>query len=291
MEMTGLFPDFIEMETSSFCNRSCYWCPNHLYPRSKSREYIKPTLFKKIVADLKDIRYSEKIALHNYNEPLLDPHILDHIEMIREELPEAKVVILSNGDFLDRDWFQRLEEKGVHLLRVTFYDGMFSREPRKAIRTHMRKRGLIEPSEDVSDEYGIKLQTLYKSMPVMYFVPDQKMFTSRGGLIHDLQRAREKRPCFLPFLSCAIDYEGQMKICCEIYPANALHKRYGIIGNLSQKDFLSLWLSERMNGLRRNILQESVKNPICIQCHMKVRHAYKIKPDVLEEWRRYLSLL
>ena len=35
-----LLPEFIELETSTFCNRRCPWCPNSIYKRGSKQKYI-----------------------------------------------------------------------------------------------------------------------------------------------------------------------------------------------------------------------------------------------------------
>jgi len=40
-----LFPVFIELETSTLCNRRCYYCPNSIYKRGLKQRYISDKLY------------------------------------------------------------------------------------------------------------------------------------------------------------------------------------------------------------------------------------------------------
>lgn len=51
--LANLMPNFIEIETSTFCNRNCPWCPNSKYQRNEYKKYISKRLFTKIIEDLK----------------------------------------------------------------------------------------------------------------------------------------------------------------------------------------------------------------------------------------------
>ena len=91
-------PEFIECEIGSYCNRSCGWCPNSLNSRGHERNYISEDLWRSFLRDLQAHHYAGKLALHNYNEPLLDPYIFDRIKEARDISPLAKICIFTNGD-------------------------------------------------------------------------------------------------------------------------------------------------------------------------------------------------
>src|SRR3989344_6373293 len=102
--LEDLLPEYVEIETSTYCNRTCSWCPNSTFQRSRAQNLMPENLFDKIVNDLKGVNYSGQIALHNYNEPLMDPHLFSHIARVKQKLPGAKILILTNGDLLDVEY-------------------------------------------------------------------------------------------------------------------------------------------------------------------------------------------
>jgi len=110
----GLLPNFIEVETSTYCNRRCSWCPNSKYKRGQEKKFINFDLFTKIIADLKKINYQGQLALHNYNEPLLDPNLYKYLNIIKTQLPLVKIIIFTNGDYLYNGVLKKLKA-GVFL--------------------------------------------------------------------------------------------------------------------------------------------------------------------------------
>jgi hypothetical protein len=284
-----LLPEFIEIETSTYCNRSCWWCPNSIYiNRSKIQRLISPDLFKKIILDLKNLEYKGQIALHNYNEPLYDPKLFKHISLIREKLPDANVLIFTNGDILDRIYCEKLEKKGVSYVRITLHDAIYSQRPYEILYKHIKKLGLDKNKiKDISDWLGRKFQINFGKMSIIYYIPYKEMLTSRGGIIPNMDETEKQEICFLPFVSSAIDYEGNMKICCEIYPEHKLHKEKGIVGKLSKKSFFGLWFSEFYNDLRRKILSKNIDNEICSHCP---KNGLRVNYEKLKKWKKFLDI-
>jgi len=283
-----LMPSFIELETSTYCNRRCSWCPNSKYKRGQLKIFISFDLFIKIINDLKKISYDGQLALHGYNEPLLDPNLYTFLNIIKTELPRAKIVIFTNGDYLEKDSLKRLEENGVSSLYISLHDAIGKNDYRKLLFDNLKKLGKEQyKPEDISDVFGKKYKINSPSMEIIYYIPDQKMMTSRGGIIKNLEKSNKNLFCYLPFSSGAIDYEGNMKICCEIYPEDSLHKKIGLIGNLKEKSFSDLWLSNKYNLLRKNFLLNNIKNQICLGCLKNNENIHKIK---MTRWKKFLKI-
>ena len=135
-----MMPNFIEIETSTYCNRRCSFCPNSIYDRGVDQRLIDKHLFKKIVLDLKSAEYEGAIALHNYNEPLFDPFLYEHLKTLSNTISNSKKIILTNGDILTREKLTDLDSLGVNLVRVDLYSAVQS--PIEAIIKHARNLGL-----------------------------------------------------------------------------------------------------------------------------------------------------
>jgi len=134
-----LLPEFIELETSTFCNRRCPWCPNSIYKRGSKQKHINKKLFLKIIKDLKNIDYKGSLALHNYNEPLLDRYLYDWIKIIRKELPKVKIIIFTNGDFLTKTICNKLLNSGVSTLYISVHDTIKSKDYENSLHKFLNK--------------------------------------------------------------------------------------------------------------------------------------------------------
>jgi MoaA/NifB/PqqE/SkfB family radical SAM enzyme len=119
----------VEVETHSFCNRRCNYCPNVVGDRLGDNKQIKPEHWRMIVRDLADIDYAHNLVFQSYNEPLADRAILDHLREARAALPKARLMIYTNGDYLDAEYLQALADAGLDYMHVsihTRYNGQYS---------------------------------------------------------------------------------------------------------------------------------------------------------------------
>lgn len=277
-----LLPNFIEIETSTYCNRRCGFCPNSVYDRGTKQKLIDDGLFKKIVIELGCVGYKGTSALHNYNEPLFDPFLYEHLETLAENIPDSKRMILTNGDILTREKLTKLDAHGANLVRIALYSS--NQSPIEAIITHAKSLGLN--AQPIITDEGVVSKLKFNNMDVSYLVPNRDLFTNRGGL---LKKRDFSDDCYLPLVSSAIDVEGNMKICCEVYPAYEIHRRFGIVGNLKDKTFLDLWFSVEYNQLRAELLKHDRKNEICRSCRKVPKSSRKVTSEIIAEWEELLK--
>ena len=73
-DKTAIFKK-IHIETNSFCNRSCSFCPQSEYDIAETME---DDIFSKIVKELKDINFDGLAGLYMRNEPLIDKKLSIH---------------------------------------------------------------------------------------------------------------------------------------------------------------------------------------------------------------------
>lgn len=251
-------PFYIEVEIGTYCNRTCLWCPNAWDDRGKARKYMSNTTWVSIIQNLKENQYSGWFALHNYNEPLADPSIFEKLQYVRNELPMTKIAIYTNGDYLDVKKNDFLLKTSINEVRVTLYP--------------LKKEYLDAPSEDKIIEFVNKLfpnktvsiftgkrglETKFTVNKTQYHIisPLIKGYTDRAGDVRmEYLKLLERRvcPCYLPTHSAAIDYLGNLKLCCQIYDVSEEKHRDYNIGNVLDVPFFDLWFSPKMEIMRNN---------------------------------------
>nr|WP_272886729.1 radical SAM protein [Phenylobacterium aquaticum] len=99
------------METHSYCNRRCSYCPNVVGDRIGPNQFMPADILEKIYGGLEEINYDRYLILNYYNEPLADRSIIARISEARARLPNARIMIYSNGDYLDRAFIEELAER------------------------------------------------------------------------------------------------------------------------------------------------------------------------------------
>lgn len=88
----------VEIETINRCNSTCEFCPANKDNDKRPFARLSDEDFRKIISDLKDWNYNGMISLYINNEPLIDTRILDFHKYVRQELPECRIKLFTNGN-------------------------------------------------------------------------------------------------------------------------------------------------------------------------------------------------
>ena len=109
-------PKTVSIETTNRCNASCSFCPNNSLARN--RLTMSDELFKKIISDCMEFN-PEYIEPFLNGEPLMDSKIFERITYIRENLPETKIKLYTNGNLLTPEKTDLLAQIGIEELFVS----------------------------------------------------------------------------------------------------------------------------------------------------------------------------
>lgn len=263
-------PDFIEFEIGSYCNRKCDWCPNVLNSRGSEKNHVAPQLWKSLLTELHAHQYKGFLALHNYNEPLLDPNIYSRIKDVREIAPQTKISLFSNGDPLDKESLNKLIDLSVHQIRVTLYPKVSKSQDliaydfqRLLKRIDMSQADFNCTSTHRGEEYRTQIND---DVSMLIIVPNIAHYVSRGNDSFTENEYIRVDPCHLPSHSVAIDYLGNYKLCCQVQ--DVLQDPNYKIGNIAEDGFFNLWYGEKMKDLR-NTLKRSDFSLLdkCVSCN------------------------
>ena len=117
----------LEFETTSYCNRKCDYCPNVEFERFGEDEnfLMKQEVFETLIDQLVDLKFTGLISPHLYGEPLSDHRMLSWAEHIKKKLPECRLKIVTNGDFLDKNNFKNFIDAGVDIFYISKHSNVF----------------------------------------------------------------------------------------------------------------------------------------------------------------------
>lgn len=252
------FPVFsvAEFTLIAACTRKCPFCqasdPDYYrtqYAGVQPR-YLTLRLYDKVLGDLAEIGYAGEIVYSGFGEPLLHPRWDKLLARTRNVLPEAKIMMITNGDLLSEDTLRVLFDQGLDELVISLYDGP---EQVQIFETMRRRAGLS--SERVilrrkywnGQDYGIIL-------------------TNRGGLVDvtrfcrpalDLPRARR---CYYPFSFVKIDLNGDVLFC----PHN--WAKHSVLGDVAEDHLWDLWRGEKIEHIRERLYLGDRNIPSCARC-------------------------
>ena len=91
------------------------------YPDIK--EFISEDLIIKLSKELSVYDYSGIFLFSGFVEPMLDKNIFKLVNIVRNNLPKAKIEMVTNGDVLDIERTQKLFNSGLSTLLISIYDG------------------------------------------------------------------------------------------------------------------------------------------------------------------------
>jgi hypothetical protein len=290
----------IEMETHSYCNRRCGYCPNVTGERLTPNRRMPDRLFERIIADLAEIGYAHLLVLNNYNEPLADRQILKRIAEARTALPRCTIRIYTNGDYLTPTYVEELATAGlssmhvsVHMNPADVYSDVYAMNriaeiaQRVGIRPNYKH---LTPNRLLVAEFPH--QPIEMEIRAINYWSEGE---SRGGLISGIKEEYQRRlPCHFPFFHFNIGFEGQIAPCCHLGSGRAEQESY-LIGRLD--DFGSIYeafASSAAAGWRRHLAGFEAKASPCDHCSVgfmdgskKTLDAYaKLYRDRIEPWLR-----
>lgn len=262
--------DIINIETSSYCNRKCSYCPVSIYGRENKLNISKKLLIS-ILNGLRDINYNKAISLNLYNEPLATENFYDILKLIKKKLPKSIIGTNSNGDYIKNiDVLKKLSDSGLNRIKITAHtppgrnfskEYMIFRMKEFANRINLRIK-----KEDLNKfQYSFKIKNLIG----IFQCPDwMKLGNSRGGTIKALNKKTVRNsPCVKPFREFTIYYDGSVTPCCDIYHGNNYSKH--VVKKLSsddKNDIFKVYAGKVLSSWRKDLFAWSEKKDICGSC-------------------------
>jgi GTP 3',8-cyclase len=231
-------PVSVEIETDATCNRRCNYCPLSMVETRKGR--MSTELYHKIIRDLKMMNFSGTLSFHFYNEPLLDERLENFIAYASKQIPDATVLIYTNGDKLTKDRVHSLVDSGTGMIRISIHDSMAKNKMTKLLLD-------LEPELNKK----IKLEIYYE---------DETALMNRGGIVHltPLQKKNDFLSGCDYVQSLVVNYEGNTALCCnDFFVTN---------GHGSLKDFSVTEVWKKSAKKRRDIFLGDFQSEICQKC-------------------------
>lgn len=112
----ALYPRLVAVETTSYCNARCVFCPNDTLKRGK--RHMTDDLFASVIEQCREFPLPA-IEPFIQGEPFMDPKILSRLEMIHKRLPNTKLRLYSNGNALLPDRADAISEFNIDHLYIS----------------------------------------------------------------------------------------------------------------------------------------------------------------------------
>lgn len=264
--------DRIEVESHSYCNRRCSYCPNVTGDRLGSNQFMPSDIWEILVSNLEEIGYDKNVVLNYYNEPLADRDIFERIREVRRRVPKARIMIYTNGDYLEPGMVDELAEAGldymhvsIHLKRGERYTDLYVVNRIIEVSVRMGLAAKVVRAQQGSLAIA---KAPHPSMEIeIRGINFYQHGTDRGGLLDDIHTAKSRsKSCFFPYSHFVMSYNGLIAPCCHIRSDRPEHRPY-IYGNLREYgSIFQAFTSATAAAWRREVGGSQVKRSPCDTC-------------------------
>lgn len=279
--LRALFSTFVrvvEIENHSYCNRVCSFCPNSFIDRRSQNVLMQDSLYNRILDDLAGIEYSQALVWSRYHEPLAHTSIFERVARARARLPKAYLVLVSNGDYLNRESLQQLEGAGADRLMLDLYLPEGHERDLAEIESEKKKfaarTGLVLSPIGEFD-YLCSGSRIKITMGIPRYTGQH--VSTRGGLVNvaHLRTYQRRTVCFNPLHSVVVDFNGKGMLCCQVRSDSPLQSS-AIIGDLAQPCYTLFHFYRDLAPARAALLAPGPKDGVCRTCDVSA-----VGPDSL----------
>ncbi len=282
------FPRTVQIQTQTGCNAACIFCPYPVTVNSQPKGFMKRELFERIIDEIA-AHGVRRISPYLMNEPFLDPGIVEKLSYIRKKIPDARLVLTSNGSRLTPKIVDDLIAADVlHALYISF-QGVEKEGYEATMRGSMVFEKTMENVLNLVDKWkaagGRDRFKIVVTMVATNKIDPEKAVAfwkghgveskwtpleNRGGNIaiaHDL--APQTKPmkrfatCTRLFKQAYIMFNGDMVLCCTDYT------RQVVLGNITDSSIAEVWNSRKALNIRRLYSEGFMdKIPLCRTCEI-----------------------
>ena len=219
-----------------------------MYPRNGDQDgrYMKEEVFSKLISDLVELNYQGLVSPHLYGEPLTDPRIVEWVKALRDALPKAQIKVVTNGDYLNKDIYQKLVSAGLSFFHLSKHGESLS-------------KSCLDLLDSLSKEEKDRMFTLIDFYSD--FKTDQTLLNTRAGEVK--LKIKKKNPIMCSYVSYPVlDTFGNLILCCNDYHSE--HK----FGNIMDSSLKEIWFSKKNIETRKRIFKGHFDYKICQDCYM-----------------------
>ena len=237
-------PCLISIETINRCNSTCEFCPANKNEDKRPFQKMDESLFHKIIQELKDLNYDGYLNLYVNNEPFMDTRIEDWYKYAKENLPQAKMLLYTNGTLITKKRFDKI---------IPYIDKMIINNYNSTLKLHSNIKELYDYIKQTPDyrKKDITIQIRYI----------KEILTNRAGFAPNKSYLdKNTELCIMPFTDITIYPSGIIGLCCS----DAREKTN--LGDVSKTSLQEIWQSPLYQDLRQKLARNRNLYPFCKGC-------------------------
>lgn len=234
----------VEVNPIESCTRRCSFCPRSnpiKYPNKKDKISIETCT--NLATQLKEIGFNNRIGFVGFGEPLLHSHLEDCIGVIHEYIPEMKwIEINTNGDLLTTERIKALHKAGCNLITVSMYDRDISFEIEKR-RNNIPIQIVYRHHYSLESNYNLNI-------------------VNRSDIAFENKMLNIKSPCYIPFYSLMIDWNGDILPCANDW------SRTITFGNINKEKIIDIITNTTAFNFKKSLATGERTQLPCVKCNV-----------------------
>ncbi|MBO6179974.1 MAG: SPASM domain-containing protein [Selenomonadaceae bacterium] len=238
---------YLEIETVNRCNGECGFCPVNVFQKQRKYHKMSKELFKSIINQLAILDYRSNIALFSNNEPFIDERLGEFVQYARQNLPHAKLFLISNGTLITLDKFKSI----IHNIDWIGIDNYLTEQ----MPTN------IKQCVDYCLEQGISHKISYFQIS-----KDAQRASRAGNSPNSKVLYTTELKCGLPFIDMVIRPDGKVSLCCN----DALGDN--TLGDLTEQTLTEVWYGEKFQNYRKSLQRGRYYVDSCRYCNFMDEH-------------------
>lgn len=267
----------IEIEPHSYCNRTCWFCPNSYIDRKRNIKYMDSGVLEQLLIDLSLIDYDKIISFTRYSEPFGNEIFYETLKKVRMYLPHAILHANTNSDFLNNITLKKAYTNGLNNLLIQLYLDEKEEFNLKNIEKKVNKIKKNVSDIKITLLYNkpdwIEYKCEYENMNIRMYARDFKQNgVNRGDIKVQDKKYTRTSPCTVVFTDIYIDYNCNIVPCCNIRSDNEKQKDM-IFGKLANNpnSIFEIYFSKKTIQWRKSLLNFDKKTySPCDECSFKV---------------------
>jgi len=268
-------PYSVSIELTEGCNLYCNFCGLQGIREEKPKIYkfMEISTASKIAEQIKELNWNCRVGFAMRGEPTMHPNYIGVIRAIREHLPKATMLMLTNSGGLLRSPgpvknILGLFDAGLNILGLDHYQGV-ALVPKvlDAVEKYGTLRSGFKHSlgfefykypENKDGNPHVRVKSNVKRLIQIRDIEvtdttDKKgnhnRLSNHAGAGGELNERMAGKRCALPFRQLAIRYDGSVPLCC-----NDWRGEYRC-GNVLTDGIEAIWQSDAMGAAREMLIK------------------------------------
>lgn len=237
-------PCLVSIETINRCNSTCDFCPANKNVELRPFQIMEENLYHNIIGQLEELEYDGYLNLYVNNEPLIDKRIEEWYDYAKNKLPNAKLLLYTNGTLMTVERFEKL---------ARVIDKMIINNYSEDLKLHdnIRKIYNLVKNDNKYRSCDITIQIRYI----------HEILTNRaGGAPNKAVRHSDHKMCIMPFTDVTIYPNGTVGLCCNDA------REVTCLGDLKKYPLVEIWRSEKYKKIRECIGKDRDIYDFCKGC-------------------------